>query len=54
MPGRIRVAVNEYGVIGKRIADAVRVQPDMELIGVGDVISDYRVESSVALGLPQA
>lgn len=27
---KVRVAVNGYGVIGKRIADAVAVQEDME------------------------
>lgn len=30
---RIRVAVNGYGVIGKRVADAVALQPDMTLAG---------------------
>ncbi len=49
---RIRVAVNGYGVIGKRVADAVRVQPDMDLVGVGDVSTDYRVRAAVILGLP--
>jgi glyceraldehyde-3-phosphate dehydrogenase (NAD(P)+) (phosphorylating) len=49
---KIRVAVNGYGVIGKRVADAVRVQPDMELVGVSDVVSDYRVQAGAVLGLP--
>lgn len=49
---KTRVAVNGYGVIGKRIADAVRLQPDMELVGVSDVVSDYRVKAAVVLGLP--
>ncbi len=49
---KIRVAVNGYGVIGKRVADAVRAQPDMELVGVGDVVSDYRVKAAAELGLP--
>lgn len=35
-----RVAVNGYGVIGKRVADAVALQDDMELVGVADVIMD--------------
>jgi glyceraldehyde-3-phosphate dehydrogenase (NAD(P)) len=52
MPQKIRVAVNGYGVIGKRVADAVRVQPDMELVGVSDVISDYRIKTAVTLGIP--
>ncbi|MDQ2904991.1 MAG: type II glyceraldehyde-3-phosphate dehydrogenase [Chloroflexota bacterium] len=49
---KIRVAVNGYGVIGKRVADAIRVQLDMELIGVADVVSDYRVKVAAALDLP--
>lgn len=40
----VRVAINGYGVIGKRIADAVRLQPDMTLVGVADVTSDYRIK----------
>jgi glyceraldehyde-3-phosphate dehydrogenase (NAD(P)) len=46
------VAVNGYGIIGKRVADAVKLQPDMELIGVSDVVSDYRVKTAVARNLP--
>lgn len=49
---KVRVAVNGYGVIGKRVADAIKVQPDMELVGVGDILSDYRVKTAVVLGLP--
>jgi glyceraldehyde-3-phosphate dehydrogenase (NAD(P)) len=48
----LQVAVNGYGVIGKRVADAVRAQPDMKLAGVADVISDYRIKAAVALDLP--
>lgn len=48
----VRVAVNGYGVIGKRVADAVKLQPDMELAGVSDVVSDYRVKAAVVRGLP--
>jgi glyceraldehyde-3-phosphate dehydrogenase (NAD(P)) len=49
---KIRVAVNGYGVIGKRVADAVRVQPDMILTGISDVVSDYRVQTAAVLDLP--
>ncbi len=49
---KIKVGVNGYGIIGKRVADAVSLQPDMELIGVSDVVSDYRVKAAVVLGLP--
>lgn len=48
----LQIAVNGYGVIGKRVADAVRSQPDIELVGVADVISDYRIKAAVTLGLP--
>lgn len=49
---KIRVAVNGYGVIGKRIADAVTLQDDMELIGVVDVVSDWRIKVAVERGYP--
>ena len=39
---KTRVAVNGYGVIGKRVAAAVARQPDMSLAGVSDVVSDWR------------
>lgn len=53
MEGRkVRVAVNGYGVIGKRVADAVALQDDMELIGVADVVSDYRIRVAVQKGIP--
>jgi glyceraldehyde-3-phosphate dehydrogenase (NAD(P)) len=39
-------------VSGKRLADAVRAQDDMHLVGVADVVSDYRIQTAVALGIP--
>ena len=42
MAGTIRVAVNGYGVIGKRVAGAVRAQGDMTLVGVADIATDWR------------
>jgi hypothetical protein len=44
---RIRVAVNGYGVIGKRVADAVVAQDDMELVGVADLVSDWRIQVAI-------
>ena len=44
---KTKVAVNGYGVIGKRVADAVQLQPDMELVGVADIITDWRIRSAV-------
>ena len=34
MNRKARVAIVGYGVIGRRVADAVRLQPDMEVVGV--------------------
>ena len=52
MSKKVRVVVNGYGVIGKRIADAVAVQDDMELVGVADVVSDWRIKIAVERGYP--
>lgn len=49
---KVRVAVNGYGVIGKRIADAVAAQDDMELVGVADVVSDWRIKVAIEKGFP--
>lgn len=43
---KVRVAINGYGVIGKRAADAVLLQPDMELVGIADVVTDWRIQSA--------
>jgi glyceraldehyde-3-phosphate dehydrogenase (NAD(P)) len=48
---RIRVAVNGYGVIGKRIADAITLQDDMTLAGVCDVGTDWRVRVAAPKGV---
>ena len=41
---KVRVAVNGFGVIGRRVADAVRAQADMELAGIVDVATDWRMQ----------
>ena len=41
---KVKVGVNGYGVIGKRVADAVALQRDMKLVGIADVAADYRVQ----------
>ncbi|MDZ7660494.1 type II glyceraldehyde-3-phosphate dehydrogenase [Fodinibius sp.] len=43
---KINVAVNGYGVIGKRVAEAVALQKDMELVGIGDVAADWRIKTA--------
>ncbi len=40
---KIKVGINGYGVIGKRIADAVLLQDDMELVGVTARTPDFRL-----------
>lgn len=47
---KARVAINGYGVIGKRVADAVAAQDDMELAGVADVATDYRLRVAAERG----
>ena len=42
-----RIAVIGYGVIGKRVADAINLQDDMKLSGVCDIISDWRIQNAV-------
>ncbi len=49
---RIRVAVNGYGVIGKRVADAVTLQEDMRLAEIADIVFDYRTRVAVERGYP--
>lgn len=48
---KVRVAVNGYGVIGKRVADAVSAQDDMELAGVADVETDWRPRVALEKGI---
>lgn len=48
---QVKVGVNGYGVIGKRVADAVQKQPDMTLVGVADVAADYRTRTANTLGI---
>lgn len=51
MNKKVRVGVNGYGVIGKRIADAVVAQEDMDLAGVADVVSDWRIKVAAKKGM---
>lgn len=47
-----KIALIGYGVIGKRVADAITLQDDMELAGVCDVICDWRIQTAVKKGYP--
>lgn len=52
MSGKVRVGVNGYGVIGKRVADAVSLQDDMQLVGVTFNHFDYRIQVAAERGYP--
>lgn len=49
---RVRVAINGFGTIGKRVADAVAKQSDMELVGVTKTRPSYEAERAVTKGYP--
>jgi len=42
----IRVGINGYGTIGKRVADAVRDQPDMDVVGVAKTRPNFEAEQA--------
>jgi len=42
----LRVGVNGYGTIGKRVADAVAAQPDMEVVGVAKTTPNFEAEAA--------
>jgi len=47
-----QVGVNGYGTIGKRVADAVAAQPDMDLVGVAKTRPNFEAETAVRKGYP--
>lgn len=48
----LQVGVNGYGTIGKRVADAVTAQPDMELVGVAKTRPNFEAQQAVKNGYP--
>ena len=42
----IRVGVNGYGTIGKRVADAVSLQPDMEVVGFAKTKPNFEAHTA--------
>lgn len=48
----LRVAVNGYGTIGKRVADAIEQQPDMEVAGVAKTRPNFEAERAIERGYP--
>ncbi|HZD58830.1 MAG TPA: hypothetical protein VE439_00040 [Anaerolineae bacterium] len=49
---KVRIGINGYGVIDKRVADAVAKQDDMELAGVSGISHDYRIRVAAERGYP--
>jgi len=50
--GKVRVAVNGFGTIGKRVADAVAKQPDMVLVGVTKTRPSFEARRAKEKGYP--
>ena len=48
----VRVAVNGFGTIGKRVADAVSKQPDMVLVGVAKTRPSFEARIAAERGYP--
>jgi glyceraldehyde-3-phosphate dehydrogenase (NAD(P)) len=48
----MKIGINGYGTIGKRVADAVTLQPDMELVGVAKTSPNHEAELAVRNGYP--
>ncbi len=48
----IKVAINGYGTIGKRVADAVACQEDMEIVGVTKTRPAFGCDLAVRKGYP--
>ncbi|PSQ43473.1 type II glyceraldehyde-3-phosphate dehydrogenase [Halobacteriales archaeon SW_7_68_16] len=48
----LQVGINGYGTIGKRVADAVREQPDMTVAGVAKTRPNHEAETAVERGYP--
>jgi glyceraldehyde-3-phosphate dehydrogenase (NAD(P)) len=46
----LQVGINGYGTIGKRVADAVRAQPDMDVAGVAKTRPNFEAEAAVRKG----
>ena len=49
----IKVAINGYGTIGKRVADAIGCQKDMEVVGVTKTKPDFEAKLAVKKGYKQ-
>ena len=48
----VRVGVNGFGTIGKRVADAIARQPDLKLVGVAKTRPSFEARRAVDRGYP--
>jgi glyceraldehyde-3-phosphate dehydrogenase (NAD(P)) len=48
----VKVAINGYGTVGRRVADAVAAQPDMKVIGVVKTKPTFEAHHAVGKGFP--
>jgi glyceraldehyde-3-phosphate dehydrogenase (NAD(P)) len=46
----IRVGINGYGTIGKRVADAISAQPDMGVVGVAKTRPNHEASTAISNG----
>ena len=46
----VKVAINGYGTIGKRVADAIDAQDDMEIVGVTKTRPSFGCDLAVRKG----
>lgn len=49
---KVKVAINGYGTIGKRVADAVALQSDMEIVGVAKQSPNFEAQMAQRLNFP--
>ncbi|MCL2142365.1 MAG: type II glyceraldehyde-3-phosphate dehydrogenase, partial [Methanimicrococcus sp.] len=47
---KTKVAINGYGTIGKRVADAVALQDDMEVIGISKTRPNFEAQTAALKG----
>jgi len=47
-----KIAINGYGTIGKRVADAVSLQDDMEVVGVSKMSPNFEARLAIEKGYP--
>ena len=48
----IKVGINGYGTIGKRVAEAVTLQDDMEIVGIVKTKPTYEIRGALDAGFP--